>query len=315
MADKVHKIHSLPQDAPWKDGLPPVGSDEHPLAIRALDRVLYLQRPVVLAHLRSITLRNPHATGDEIVAMLGRRYLATVTSGGAAVGATAVVPGVGTGITLALSGAETIGFLESTALFAQSVTEVHGISITDPDRARALVLTLMLGSEGTKLLGQLVKQFNGNSAPRSQFWGELITSSLPKAAMGPIVDRLKSAFLHQLATRGSASVIGKAMPFGVGAAIGAGGNLLLGRRVVTGSRRAFGPAPKELPADILPRPGAKRIESRAAAIAARAGSSAKRVASTTKDLTQSGAKAVSERIRGRKSQRIEEDPLERKQES
>ena len=66
--------------------------------------------------------------------ILERRYLAAVTTGGAAVGATAVVPGIGTGVTLALSGVETLGFLEATALYAQSVAEVHGIAVENPDR-------------------------------------------------------------------------------------------------------------------------------------------------------------------------------------
>ncbi len=134
MAEKVHRIHTLPDDAPWKGGIPPVGSEEHPRAIRLLDRVMTVQRPVVLAHLRSIRLRHPDATVDEILKILERRYLAAVTTGGAAVGATAVVPGIGTGVTLALSGVETVGFLEATALFAQSVAEVHGLAVTDPDR-------------------------------------------------------------------------------------------------------------------------------------------------------------------------------------
>ena len=60
---------------------------------------------------------HPEATPEQLVRILERRYLAAVTSGGAAVGATAVIPGVGTGITLALSGVETAGFLEATALF------------------------------------------------------------------------------------------------------------------------------------------------------------------------------------------------------
>ncbi|MBN9196038.1 MAG: hypothetical protein J0I44_08200, partial [Microbacterium sp.] len=67
MVDKVHRIHSLPDGAPWAGGLPPEGSSEHPRTIRALDRVLSIQRPVVLAHLRSIRLRHPDATPAEIV--------------------------------------------------------------------------------------------------------------------------------------------------------------------------------------------------------------------------------------------------------
>lgn len=260
MAEKVHRIHSLPDDAPWRGGLPPAGSPEHPLTIRALDRVLAIQRPAVLAHLRSIRLRHPHATPAEIVRILERRYLAAVTTGGAAVGATAVVPGIGTGVTLALSGVETVAFLEATTLFAQSVAEVHGIPVADPDRARALVLTLMLGKEGVDLVAQLAGQAAGRGPNRSTYWGELVTKTLPRAAVGPMVDRLKSAFIRQFAARGGASWIGKALPFGIGAAVGGAGNNILGRRVLTGSRRAFGMPPIDLPAELEPRPGADRIE-------------------------------------------------------
>ncbi|WP_106814284.1 hypothetical protein [Microbacterium timonense] len=260
MAEKVHRIHSLPGDAPWHGGLPPTGSDEHPFTIRALDRVLAIQRPVVLAHLRSIRLRNPDASPAEIVRILERRYLAAVTTGGAAVGATAVIPGIGTGVTLALSGVETVGFLEATTLFAQSVAEVHGIPVADPDRARALVLTLMLGKEGVDLVTQLAGQAAGRGPTRAAYWGEMVTKTLPRAAVGPLVDRLKTAFIHQFAARGGASWLGKALPFGIGAAIGGAGNHILGRRVLVGSRRAFGVPPLTLPVDVEPRPGADRIE-------------------------------------------------------
>jgi len=260
MSEKVHRIHSLPDDAPWQGGLPPTGSPEHPLTVRALDRVLTIQRPAVLAHLRSIRLRHPQATPAQIVRILERRYLAAVTTGGAAVGATAVVPGIGTGVTLALSGVETVAFLEATTLFAQSVAEVHGIPVADPDRARALVLMLMLGQEGVDLVAQLAGQAAGRGPNRSTYWGELVTKTLPRAAVGPIVDRLKSTFIRQFAARGGASWIGKALPFGIGAAVGGAGNNILGRRVLVGSRRAFGMPPINLPGELEPRPGADRLE-------------------------------------------------------
>ena len=257
---KVHRIHSMPEDSPWDGGLPPEGSTEHPAVIRALDGVLRVQRPAVLAHLRSIRLRHPDASTIDIVRMLERRYLAAVTTGGAAVGATAVVPGIGTGVTLALSSVETVGFLEATALFAQSLAELHGIRVENPDRARGLVLTLMLGQEGVDLVAQLGRQATGQGVARPAYWGELITKSLPRAAVGPLVDRLKKTFVHQFAARAGASVIGKALPFGIGAAVGGTGNHILGRRVVTGSRRAFGAPPVDYPAELEPRPGATRVE-------------------------------------------------------
>ena len=135
-------------------------------------------------------------------------------------GATAVIPGIGTGVTLVLSGVETAGFLEATALFAQSVAEVHGIAVENPDRARALVMTLMLGGEGVDLVRQFAGQASGRGVARNAYWGELITNGLPKAVMGPVVDRLRTVFIRQFAVRGGAGIIGKAIPFGIGAVIG-----------------------------------------------------------------------------------------------
>ncbi len=271
MTRSVPRIHSLPDDAPWAGGLPPAGSAEHPLAVRALDSALALQRPAVIAHLRSIRLRRPQATTLQIVATLERRYLSAVTTSGAAVGATAVVPGVGTGVTLALSGAETVAFLEATALLAQSVAEVHGIAVSDPDRARALVLTILLGREGVDLVTQLSRQLSGRGPGRDQYWGEIVTRTLPRAALAPLLDRLTTTFLHRFAVRGGASWLGKAMPFGVGAAIGGTGNHLLGRRVVAAARDAFGMPPQALPAELEPGPDARKIGERTRSGAGRAG--------------------------------------------
>ncbi len=211
--------------------------------VKSVDRVLAIHRPAVLAHIRGIRRRNPDSSPVEIIRILERRYLTAVTTGGAAVGATAVIPGVGTGITLALSGVETAGFLEATALFAQSVSEVHNIAIDDPERARALVMTMMLGHEGSDLVRQLAGQITGGGTARNAYWGELVTTNLPRAIMGPLSDRLKSAFIRQFAARGGASFIGKAMPFGVGAVIGGAGNHILGKKVVQSSQLAFGQPP------------------------------------------------------------------------
>lgn len=250
-------------------------SDADPsLTERALERVLAVQRPVVVAHLRSVRLRHPDATPAQLAVILERRYVAAVTTGGAAVGATAVVPGIGTGVTLALSGAETVGFLESTALFAQSLAELHGIHVDDPDRARALVLALMLGSDGVALLNQFGGQVRGQGPTRSAYWGEVITQTLPKAAVRPVVDRLKTMFLRHFTARAGASWVGKALPFGVGAVVGGVGNSVLARRVVGSARRAFGPPPPTLRPELEPAPDAERLERRAVDAMRRAGGAA-----------------------------------------
>ncbi len=222
------------------------------MMVRGIDRLLTVQRPVVLAHIRGIRRGRPNATPAEIIRTLERRYLTAVTTGGALVGASAAIPAVGTGTSLALSGVETAGFLEASALFAQSITEVHGFVVDDPDRARALVMTMVLGSAGTELVGQLAGQATGVAPSRNAFWGETITKNLPRAAMGPIADRIKRTFVKRFSVAQGTNVVGRLVPFGIGAAIGGGGNHLLGRQIIRTAREGFGPAPVEFPAWLEP---------------------------------------------------------------
>ena len=213
-----------------------------------------VQRPVVLAHIRSIRRRRPNDSPAQIITSLERRYLAAVTAGGAGVGAAAAIPAVGTATSLALSGVETVGFLEASALYAQSVTEIHGIAVDDPERARTLVMALMLGTTGQDLIRQFAGQAGGGKG-RSAYWGEFVTKNLPGPTFNLVADRIRSAFLKRFAVTQGTSVVGRLIPFGIGAAIGGAGNHLMGRKIVKSSQEAFGPAPAVFPStlDALPK--------------------------------------------------------------
>jgi hypothetical protein len=239
-------------------------TDQDTMAVRGFDRLLTTQRPAVLAHVRNVRRKHPNASPEQIIRILERHYLTAVTAGGAGVGAAAVIPGVGTGVSLALTGVETGVFLEMSALFAQSVTEIHGIAMTDPDRARTIVMAMMLGTTGAELVKSLAAQATGSGIPRTAFWGDVIGRSVPQAFMGQIADRVKRSFLTRFARNTSTGAIGRLMPFGIGAVIGGTASHLLGRKIVESSRGAFGPAPAFFPANLeqlkAPRvPLAKRI--------------------------------------------------------
>jgi hypothetical protein len=231
------------------------GTDAQPVDsawLRRLDRLLAVQRPVVVKHVAALRRRHRKADPAKLIRILEREYLTAVTSGGAAVGASAVIPGVGWGISLALSGVETAGFLEASALFAQSVTEVHGIAVTDPERARALVMTMMMGAPGATLVRQFAGEALGTAPARSAFWGELVTQKLPKTAISGLTDTVRKHFVRRFAASQTATVLGRAVPFGIGAVVGGTGNHLLGRKVVTSARDAFGPAPASFPVELQP---------------------------------------------------------------
>jgi hypothetical protein len=226
----------------------------NPFVVQGIDRVLTVQRPAVIAHIRSIRSRHPNASPDEVIRILEKRYLTAVTTGGALVGASAVIPGVGVGASLALTTVETGGFLEASALFAQSVTEIHGIVVDDPDRARALVMALVLGNAGSDLVRQFTAQVTGSGPARTAFWGELVTKNLPQAAIGRFADQMKKTFVKRLAVTQGTSAVGRAIPFGIGAVIGGAGNHTLGRQVIAGARAAFPPAPVDFPVELDPKP-------------------------------------------------------------
>jgi len=218
-------------------------TDLDPRLIRTLQAVMSAQRPAVLAHIRRIRRRRPAATPDEVIGMLERHYLTAVTASGASVGAASVIPAVGIAASLSLSGVETVAFLEASALFAQSVTEIHGIAVEDPQRAQTLVMALMLGGAGQDLVRQFASQVSTGPVARTEYWGEMVTKSMPRLMMGSLSDRLRKAFLRRFAVTQSGTVIGRAIPFGIGAVVGGAGNNILGRKVVTSARQAFGPAP------------------------------------------------------------------------
>jgi hypothetical protein len=219
----------------------------NPGLVKTFDRVLSVQRPLVVANIRRLRRAHPNATPADLIRILERNYLGAVTAGGAAVGASAAVPAVGTVTSIALTATETAGFLEASALFAQSVAEIHGIAVIEPERARTLVMTLIMGAAGQ----DLVKQFAGGGG-RNAYWGELITRNLPKGVVTQLTNSIKRRFFRRFVLRQGTSMVGRLIPFGIGAVVGGTGNHLLGRQVVKSARDAFPPAPIVLPGELEP---------------------------------------------------------------
>src|SRR4051794_2719303 len=211
------------------------------------DRFLSVQRPAVQTHLRSVRKHRPDATPEEIIRVLEQRYMATVTAAGTAVGLAAALPAVGTASALALSGGETAGFLEASALFAQSVAEGHGLPVDDPERASTLVMALMLGPAGANLVNQFASEARGKGPSRSAYWGEMVTQRLPMQLLTRLTAQMRRRFVRRFATAQGPAIVLRAVPFGIGAVIGGTGNHLAGKKVVTAARQAFGPARAAFP--------------------------------------------------------------------
>ena len=217
----------------------------HQMLLRAVE----IQRPLVLANIRRLQRKYPRATAAQLADRLERNYIAAVTGGGALVGGSAVVPGVGTVAALGLSAVATVGFLEATALYAASLAELHGVRLEDPEKSSTLVMAIMLGEEGTSLLGSLGGQAAGRGRGPSQDWGSAFARATPFSG-GTIRERIQKAFLRNLLQRQGTALLGRALPFGIGAVVGGVGNRMMGRAVVANAKRAFGPMPETIPGEL-----------------------------------------------------------------
>lgn len=226
----------------------------HPAAQGALTKVLNVQRPIVLAYVRSVRRRHMDATPDEMAAVLATHYKNWVTGGGAAVGATAVVPGIGTGVALGVAAAETAGFLEATALYAQSIAELHGLPVKDPARANALIMGLMLGNDGRDMVRRFAAQARGEKVERPDVaWGTLVARQIPSQMVDMLVKRLRKALVKRFAGKAAGSVLGRILPFGVGAVVGAAVNRKMASDVVKNAETAFGPVPAVFEPELEPK--------------------------------------------------------------
>lgn len=202
----------------------------------ALDKALEIQRPVVQSYLARMRRSHPGMTPAEVVRQLERRYLATVVSIGGASGAAAAVPGVGTAATVASGAAEVTAFVSASTLFVLALAELHGIPLSDPEIRRALVLSVLVGETGIAAVE--------GAAVAEGHWAQVLTRSTSREKIAGINGYLGRMLLRRLGTRQGALLIGRALPLGIGAAIGAGGNAALARSAIAAARKAFGPPPK-----------------------------------------------------------------------
>jgi hypothetical protein len=150
----------------------------------------------------------PDASPTEIVASLERQYVAAVTMLGIGAGATAAMSGAGMAVGLAVNLAEVATLLGN-------------------------------GASG------FVQKAAGRTGP---YWGRTQPGqghSHGDHRCGQ--PRAQPPVRHQVRDEAGILVLGRELPFGIGAAIGGGGNALLGRATVNAARRAFGPAPDFFP--------------------------------------------------------------------
>jgi hypothetical protein len=125
---------------------------------------------------------------------------------------------------------------------------VHQLHVTDPERRRTLLLAVITGNGMSGSVATLA----GHAGPHA---ASQIVTKIPMSAIRAINKVLGRNFVTKYGTKQGVLVLGRELPFGLGAAIGAAGNAVVGFLTIRTARAVFGPPPDAWPVP-APSPGA-----------------------------------------------------------
>ena len=201
---------------------------------RAIDKAISIPAARIEERVARMRRDRPGADTAELVEMAGSRFRRDAGLSSGAVGASAAIPAIGTGAAAALTVGQSAAFMASAVTYVLTVAEIQGVHVVDADRRRALVLSALLGKEGSEAV-------QGQLGLSSMFWAAQVLMQMPLPSVKSINARLIKRVAKRSAAKGGALALGRLLPFGIGAAIGWSGGRALANQVIEGAQAALGP--------------------------------------------------------------------------
>lgn len=194
--------------------------------IGAVDKAVQLQTSTIRTYVDWLRRQNPDATPAEIQKLMDKHLKNTVTGTGAGVGAAAAVPGIGLFTGAAAVAGESVLFLDLAAFYAVASAYLRGEDISDPERRRALVLSLLMGTKGLAIVDAML----GDDAGKIPGKSTLAKFSGPTLAnTNNVLERIAMRSMRKSSRR---AWLGKLMPLGIGAVAGTTANRKLADGVI-----------------------------------------------------------------------------------
>lgn len=206
--------------------------------ITALDKAVHMQTGVIENYLAWLRRKNPDASPAEIQALLDKHFLRLATGSGAGVGVTAAIPGIGF-LTGALAiGAESLVYLDAAAFYTVASAHLRGVDIKHPERRRALILVVLLGTAGTAIVDATVGDIS-----RRQKAPAVAISRFSIRNLMEVNDRMLRYAVKQATKQFRTTWIGKLLPLGIGAVLGTLANRKLAKKTIGNAHDSLGPVP------------------------------------------------------------------------
>lgn len=175
---------------------------------------------------------HPNLSDAQLLKKLDKKFTTAVVTTGAATGALAAAPGVGTTIAVMAAAGDTSWFLTAAAGYVLAAAELRGIKVESYEHERALVLLVIAGGGGSTFVSKAA----GRTGPHL---GKIVANAVPLETIKGINKILGQHFVTRSVGRRGIIKLGSTVPFGVGFAIGAGGNLAMAKGVIKTTTTMF----------------------------------------------------------------------------
>ncbi|MDO5029445.1 MAG: hypothetical protein Q4E11_02540 [Corynebacterium sp.] len=211
------------------------------LLIQTLDQTMRWQSSAITAYVEGLHKNKKDDTPAEVQKRIDKHFINLVTGTGGAAGGSAILPGVGLITGLAAVTSESLVFLEAAAWHTLASATLRNIDITDPRRRRTLILAAMSGAEGTAIMASLLGEESLRKRSQTSVSSVLPRLGLPQ--LGAANRMLIKQAQKRIMKNARLALVGKLLPFGVGAFVGASANRKLGGILINSTRASLGPLP------------------------------------------------------------------------
>ena len=184
--------------------------------MQALMSALRSREPGIRQRVEELRAENPGASPDELARRLTRSTRGRVAATGAASGAAAIAPGLGTLIALGAATGQSLYALEQETELVLAIAMVYGHELLDSDD-RLLEALVVIGITGGAIkLRENVLVAGGERISIAAF------RRLPEVWLMRAGGRVLTRVLGRVATHRVAAAVTRAAPLAIGVAVGAG---------------------------------------------------------------------------------------------
>lgn len=180
---------------------------------------------------------HPGAPPETIVELLQRKYTKELAVVAALSGGAAAVPGTGTLTALATTSADMAYTMTKLGEMIMAIGVAYGHDATSVTERKAWVLAVLSMGRGA------VAGLDGAAAKVGERGGSALVARLSATQIDSLNSKLAARLVAKVGTEQGLVRLGKLLPFGIGAGVGATGNVLIVRSISKTAQRFFSESP------------------------------------------------------------------------